>query len=1684
MSVFISWRGSDRDTKNAIVSALRAGLPEEKIWESDEDCLSDFSKECIENVRRCEVFIAIISDASMEPSYMLNEIIEARSCEMRGSLNIVVYKITDSEYTPEFAANINHISDVNRIARMAGTDDGISALVSRVKYLLARRRSNDPEKPYDVFEPIIEGAHLGRSGYFVPDSRNVIFSEIDEGFETSNIVIVKYMDGYGRRSAVRKYAETHRGEYKNIIILHLFRGSLREFFTEGLNFSNINANTFDNIDEDRIILKKAELLSKLDKKTLLIVPNLEPDMRDDPFVLDVLAELPCRIIFIAHSVTPRIKDRFPAVTVGSMEKAHLKELFFHYYDIASEDEQDALDDTLFGFFDKLDGHTKSVEITAMTLAEEIGVYPENLADILESIRPDSNNELSDRIFGLISDMFDMRKYSETDRKILLIAALVLFQPMDEREFADTLKECGVLQTGSVKKLAENLWLTIDRENRTVSMESLMADVCLSKIPMDDEIAGKLICRLTGEHSIYLFSREILKSKRNLKRIHSLLEKRNLRSTAKLTDMYLSCIFIDINNTDSNKLQGLISEAKQEADRLENEALRLQLTLYIDMLQSSSMAISLLSGDSANDIEDQLAVLFQEESRAIMEAINSLSDDTDSDFESELARDFLMLSRGMIGARPNQMIAMFLAYFERLAESEDKLKNIGDDERLIIEYVLLLAQGMANICSRNSYLCYRFFRTYIRIRDISETFVSGSEMYTANKVYVFAMIRAGIFTEELDAAFENALGWGITNHDTIFEDEKQAEADLNGFVLEYAQAIAEKGDLYAVEEIYGLVSNITSELSCMSERTAALLVETANKIAHAYIARGDMQSAVDFLEEVLVEELYEMLKEDQDRELFAEMRDILGLLKDPDTDHGFGDGYAEGCDYYKVFAESASEKLALSIYNDVAEKTRRIDLSRLTDEELAKKAADIRLRANNCKKWRIIAPEVFALVSEAGYRVLGYRHHFVQYVGAAAMMDEKIAEIQNGEGKTYTIVLTAALRAFLGEKVHILDSSSYLTERNYTWMRGVFEMLGIDVGLLTDEKYNKRLSESLAKFDVIYATSPAMMFFREREELGNYDFGLKYETVIVDEADYLLFENGTKPIVIVRTTGEKTDSRRSEIYDIISTLSPNDTNYFEINNRYPVIKPDLHLLIEDHLGVSEEKMTMTSFSEIESLVIGCLRSLFVYENGVDYHIIDRQILFEDTTMGTFYAPSADYNYFLRRKEGLFADARSEQEKVIEMNNYNIVEFISRYEHISGTTATARSWDKEFKAIYGLPIISVPTNLPVARVNHLPKVFANEKAKNGYVLDLVRQKNTVGQPVLIVTGSIDESEYIYKALRISGIPCTLLNAKNKADEAYIFGEAGRLGKVTVSTALANRGVDILLGGNPFDMAKRHLLRAGVNQNDLNDAIYRLNKQDQASVALRNDYDRLVSYYKGTIKAEKEKVEQLGGLCVIGSRCFDSLAVEQQVRGRSGRQGAKGESHICYSISDNTLRQLFGNNYQSIVNMYTTLDIDEIESRLLTNAIRSSRKKLQLEEQKRLLNSPNILYYKQAREVIIGLMERICTGKLGFKQALKECFGKKRDEYAVYIRRLEEREEKDGLLTDKAAASRLKYYLPDMWEKYLTQMKQETLKAEVLYGDQKQRRKHLSSFSEKMSADLAAQALKQTLAALLAPKSDKLV
>ncbi len=256
----------------------------------------------------------------------------------------------------------------------------------------------------------------------------------------------------------------------------------------------------------------------------------------------------------------------------------------------------------------------------------------------------------------------------------------------------------------------------------------------------------------------------------------------------------------------------------------------------------------------------------------------------------------------------------------------------------------------------------------------------------------------------------------------------------------------------------------------------------------------------------------------------------------------------------------------------------------------------------------------------------------------------------------------------------------------------------------------------------------------------------------------------------------------------------------------------------------------------------------------------------------------------------------------------------------------------------------------------------------------------------------------------------------------------------------------------------------------------------MALRNDYDRLVSYYKGTIKAEKEKVEQLGGLCVIGSRCFDSLAVEQQVRGRSGRQGAKGESHICYSISDNTLRQLFGNNYQSIVNMYTTLDIDEIESRLLTNAIRSSRKKLQLEEQKRLLNSPNILYYKQAREVIIGLMERICTGKLGFKQALKECFGKKRDEYAVYIRRLEEREEKDGLLTDKAAASRLKYYLPDMWERYLTQMKQETLKAEVLYGDQKQRRKHLSSFSEKMSADLAAQALKQTLAALLAPKSDK--
>lgn len=1660
MSVFISWRGRDRTVKDRIVSALREGLPEEKIWESDEDCLSNFSQECIENVRRCEVFIALVSDASMEPSYMLNEVIEAHSCEQRGTLNMVVFKITDKEYSAELAANLNHVSDVNKRARDAGTDDGIAELVSRVKKLLMLRRNGTPEAPYSVFVPELEGTKIVKAGYFVPESRDEVFEKLDEAFTRSNVVFVTYMSGYGKKSAIRKYAELRGKDYDKILYFHLFQGSLREFFTDGVQVTNVNPGLFENVTENQHILRKAELLSKLDARTLLIVPDLTMDSEDDDFVLDVLGELPCRVIFIGETLPKKLSGAFPVISVGRMHEQHLKELFFHYYDLASSSEQMELEEDLLEFFRQVDGHTGSVEITARTIADEIGIYPEDLKNVLKSVFPGGENELSDRIFHLISDLFQMRNFTEQEQKILLVSALILTRPVGEKEFAEMLKECGIYEAATLKGLVDKLWLNTDRESRTISMEPLMRNVCLSKIPMDTALAGKLLQCMTDEVSYKFFGRKIVEGKAYIKRIFSLYGYLKLSACERLTDAILK------NMSDGNSpvniagLNRLAAEAREEAKTVEDETLRGSLSECIDQLFAVGYPLCLLSGDSSVALDRNKELLL---SKILEELSVMISDYPEESDDSPFTQEVGQFIKSIFGVSPARICPFYLAFCDRILKKKECLANLNENEDLLLECILAFGSSLIRAFTSDGYLRYRLCRAYCEIRRLSGGYISVEELFSIKQNYLYSMIDLDLADEELVAAFEDVLSSAMENRETLFENEKEADALINEFICHYATCMASAGDLTEADEAYGK----TAELKNLSADSAELRLQTVSVIANGYIAAGEVQEAIRFLTDALTLCLNAALSQDSQM-LFDELCDTLNYLNCPDTDNGFEDGAEECFDYYKSFAEKGGDRWASREYFNIARKAQALDYSGLEDSALAEMFSAIREETGKKEKWQALAPRVFALVSEAGNRILGYRHHFVQYVGAAAMMDGKIAEIQNGEGKTYTIILVAALHVAMGKKVHVVDAFPYLAERNFTWMRGVLELLGIHVGLLNYGVSSLLFkTKQVGKPDVLYASLAALIAFRQWEEIGNYDYTLEYQVAIVDEADYLLLENGALPFPCERKGEEVSFDRRAQLYEILSELDPEeDTDLFEIVEGAPVVKSALYEMVEAELGFSA--VEPFEGGTVKQLIQICLYSLFVLKKGSDYYVIDGAVQVENKERGTFHKPSPNYAYFLARKENLYIEPQKKLCKMILQNHYIPIEFMSRYPILTGTTATARHCEKEFKGFYGLDVISIPTNVPVARINHLPMVFANEELKLDFMLDLIAEKRKAGQPVLVVTGGVDESEAIWEALCRMGVTSTLLNAKNQDEEARILGEAGRMGKVTVTTALANRGVDILLGGNPFDTARRHLLEAGVEEKLLNRAIYHPDKEDESMVRLRDDYNRLVSYYKGITNPEKERIEALGGLCVIGSKCFDSLAVEQQVRGRSGRHGAKGESYFCYSLSDPGLKQLFGNRYSGIVSLCERMGVDVIDSKFLFNSIQNARRRFQAEKYKGLLETPNMLYYRAARQRILGLGEEIEKNRLPWEQVLEKYGSQTKAEHKALLEQIAAVEPNSRFTMEKYYFRYIRRYLADAWERYLAAMQDEIERTNGFWPDQKKQKKHLTAFSEQCCKQYLQEAL----------------
>ena len=1524
MRVFVSFSSGDREIKNTLVQALRDGLPQDvEIWDSDEKCNSDFSRECIEAIDESQVFIVLLSESSMAPtSYVKDEVVEAKKCEGNGLLNIVIFGVDNTPMIPDFRFNLNHISDANRLARVHGNDSGYADTVRRVKNLLMLRAEGRPEKPNDVNLPVLDAIIPGPTGYFVPDSRNEVFRQIDDAFTRSNIVFLSQIGGYGRSTAARKYAETHSENYKTIYLFPFFSGSLRRFLLDGVQIMNLNEQAFSGMSETDILKKKVKILKKLDRDTLLIVPGVTPDEQDDRFLFDLLGSIGCRVLFITQSNTKALMQTFPVIPVGRMEERCLKELFFNYYE-CSEAEQTHLAEPLTRFFDSVDGHTKTVELTASAISDEWGVSADETEEILKRITKHESQGVAANILSAISDLFDFREFDETEQQILLIAAIIGLTPVNESDFVEVLKNAGCFDRKKLSRLAEQRWLSADRTAKLISVDKFFADVCLEKTtPADGTI---MACFNYLYICFFCSSLQFSESKLSciLKMLARLCRVIKLPLTENILDAYADAI------GDPEKIRGiqiLLSDAEREFGQYRQHP---DITEFLSAVAKSVKLVTQIANEqqNRNKTKDPTEILL-----LLNHYTDQISADEQTDAETNALVSALKTMTQRMSDTPERIIDPFISFVQTIL-----LQESDTEFSAITEYVLTLlcCFFLANI--NDSYICYQICDLRYKIADRFGGFNSEKDLFNT-KIYEFeslvGMNDAGeqtqecfiLLTELIPTAAQDTLNKEKFYHFFASECEDYIDMLLRGGHTETA--------LTAANSLIDVFRN--------AEAPDLKLFGMIKDVAFALIGDGRKPEAISLVRAMLdlaVKDPQNTQNSETARKEVLSLKDMLAaLLAPPETLFGNKEGYKN---YYTTYADRGDRK-KLARYEAIAEMAEQIDFSGCSEDELKAIKRKLTRRATAGEPMEKLEPEGFALVSEAGFRTLGYRHHRVQYMGAAAMLDGCIAEIANGEGKTYTIPLVAFIHTLYGKQVHIADQSIYLSRRNYGWMRGIFELLDCPVG------YMKNFYSKIEDRSVIYTPLEKLAFRMLHEEYGKMPFAehpLRYDVMLLDEADDAI-ERGTH--IFILSTNQSPTEEKIPMYlladRVLSGITDTHGNMFTVENRTVTLGNGIFERISAVAG-----RDYTSFSDIERATLrealNCgITARFVLKPEKDYFIKETEngisFFAENTKTGMFDRIAPEFEFFILRQNGASTEkAKTVLKEKKRLNQISLYSLIHTYDVFCGTTATASSVKAEFEEYYNKSVVRIPTDRPVIRKENTPMMYMDSESRDRALVSLIREEAVHGRPVLVVCETVTHSRRIHRLLSENGTKAALLNAENSEDRPEMLADAGRLGQITITTALANRGVNICLGGNPAELAKKEMIQNGVDPSQLEQAIYTVNSFDQQAAALRNQHRFLTSLWTVKLADERQQVIELGGLCVIGTVCFKDLRMEQQLIGRCGRQGYPGESFILFSAEDDSLQKLFGNNrIRAIKNMMGSEAIPADEGNILGKSLKKARLRIQ--------------------------------------------------------------------------------------------------------------------------------------------------
>ncbi|MBQ7328646.1 MAG: preprotein translocase subunit SecA [Oscillospiraceae bacterium] len=658
---------------------------------------------------------------------------------------------------------------------------------------------------------------------------------------------------------------------------------------------------------------------------------------------------------------------------------------------------------------------------------------------------------------------------------------------------------------------------------------------------------------------------------------------------------------------------------------------------------------------------------------------------------------------------------------------------------------------------------------------------------------------------------------------------------------------------------------------------------------------------------------------------------------------------------------------------------------LSTPELQGKTAIFKERYANGETLDDLLPEAFAAIREAAWRVLGMRPYPVQLIGGIVLHQGRIAEMKTGEGKTLVAILPCYLNALTGQGVHVVTVNDYLATRDSQWMGKVYKFMGLTVGLVVPGMKPPERKEAYAA-DITYCTNNELGFDYLRDNMAIYKSELVqrgHAFAIVDEVDSILIDEARTPLII---SGQGENS--SQLYELADQLvaSMRKQVFAKTDEKEEQDSLDCDYVVDEKsrsvtltaagIAKAEKFFNLENLADAENTTIShhinqAMKARGIMKRDIDYVVKDGEIIIVDEFTGRLM-------YGRRYNEGLHQAIEAKEKVKVASESKTLAtitfqNFFRLYDKLSGMTGTALTEEEEFNAIYLLDVVEIPTNRPIARKDMPDVVYKTEAGKFRAIIAQVAECHRKGQPVLVGTISIEKSEILSKLLKRTGIPHNVLNAKFHEQEAQIVAQAGKLGAVTIATNMAGRGTDIMLGGNPEFMAMSELRKEDYSEELLQQANAYSETDDPEILAIREKYAQLHAKYKKEMAEEAEQVRQAGGLYIIGTERHESRRIDNQLRGRSGRQGDPGESRFYLSLEDDLMR-LFSSD--RIMNMMNALGLDEdtpIDAKILSGAVENAQSSV---ESRHFRSRKNVLEYDNVmntqREVIYAQRQKVLDGE----------------------------------------------------------------------------------------------------------------